>query len=144
MLRRLAWSTLLAIALPGPAVVASEAPPAEGTASGAVARGALLYRIHCRSCHGDEACGHGPLAELLTVAPSDLTALTPADSDFPDEEVHRVIDGREQVRAHGAREMPVWGLSFQEAGRDSDQEPDVRARIDDLVAYLRSIQKRVE
>jgi len=38
--------------------------------------------------------------------------------------------------------MPVWGLSFQEPGRDSDQERQTREQIRDLVAYLESIQTK--
>jgi hypothetical protein len=41
---------------------------------------------------------------------------------------------------HGAREMPVWGHTFQDRDRDNDQEPEVAERIKDLVAFVQSIQ----
>jgi hypothetical protein len=83
------------------------------------------------------------MSKLLRVRPANLTNLSRKnDGSFPAEEVRDAIDGREEVRSHGMREMPVWGLSFQEQERDSDQEREVRGQIDDLVAYLRSIQKK--
>ncbi len=51
-----------------------------------------------------------------------------------------MIDGRTEVKAHGSREMPIWGFSFQDPGRTDDQETEVRERILDLVEYLKTIQ----
>ena len=122
-------------------LAASPGPAAGAAADGEAARGRLLFRIHCASCHGVSAHGDGSVAEFLKVPPSDLTRIAPAkDGSFPAERLERTIDGREEVVAHGQREMPVWGLSFQVAGRDSDQEREVETRIRELVAYLRSIQ----
>lgn len=102
----------------------------------------MLYRIHCASCHGSDARGGGPVAEMLTVPPPDLSRLRdPEEKGFPAERVRRAIDGRSQIAAHGKREMPVWGLSFQVAGLDRNQEPEVAERLDRLVDYLRSIQR---
>lgn len=107
----------------------------------AVERGELLYRVHCRSCHGAEATGAGPMAELLKIQPTDLTRIAErSGNEFRQDVVYTKIDGREDIRGHGSREMPVWGLSFQSVGLDSSQEADVRLRIRDLVAYLESIQ----
>lgn len=103
--------------------------------------GQVLYRVHCLNCHGDDGKGEGPLAIVLTIEPADLTLLRQKNGGvFPDERAAATIDGREEVRAHGKRDMPVWGLSFQDRGRDSDQEEDVRQKIRDLVAYLKTIQ----
>jgi mono/diheme cytochrome c family protein len=114
---------------------------AQTTGAEAAARGKVTYRIYCRNCHGAEATGDGPLAELLTVAPSDLTRITARhDGEFPEEWMKRVIDGREVVRGHGMREMPVWGLSFRDPSNPGNQEEEVGARIDQLIAYLKSIQ----
>ena len=44
--------------------------------------------------------------------------------------------------AHGPSDMPVWGLSFQDPGKDTNQEPMVEARIRDLVAYLATLQDK--
>lgn len=108
-------------------------------------RGALLFQIHCASCHGLEARGDGPVSEDLRVAPADLTnLLARSDSgvpEFPAERLRLVIDGRNDVRGHGSRAMPVWGLTFQDAGRDSSQEEMVFEKIADLVEYLRTLQE---
>jgi hypothetical protein len=100
-----------------------------------------MYQVFCSNCHGSEARGDGPTAEHLTVRPADLTRLSAGNGGtFPAEQVHEQIDGRTELPGHGRRQMPIWGLSFQEPGFDGDQEPMVRARIAYLVAYLETIQ----
>lgn len=113
-------------------------------AEDAVARGEFLYRAHCAACHGGEARGDGPVAPDLRTPPSDLTRLRDDGGSFPAEQVHRVIDGRELASGHGSREMPIWGLTFQQTGLAREQEHEVSGRIDDLVEYLDSIQRAVE
>lgn len=105
------------------------------------ARGRTSYRIYCQNCHGKDAKGDGPIAELLKSQPADLTGLAARnDGEFPADEIYETIDGRNEVRAHGSREMPIWGFSFQDPSRDEDQEAEVREKIRDLVAYLLTIQ----
>jgi len=58
--------------------------------------------------------------------------------------VYRTVDGRELVRGHGSREMPLWGFFFQieEGANGSPEKVDlVRGRIWQLVYYLESIQE---
>ncbi len=134
----LAALSMLVVSVP-----ASEPQSSEESADDAMraARGRTTYRIYCRNCHGADGVGDGPIAELLKVKPSDLTRITENhDGVFPAEEIHTVIDGRTEVRGHGSREMPIWGIAFQERNRDTDQEGEVRERISDLVAFLASIQ----
>ncbi len=104
-----------------------------------VASGAVLYKVHCAACHGKDAKGQGPMAEILKVAPRDLTTLE--EEKVSDSQLIASIDGRGTVRGHGSSEMPVWGLSFREIGRDTPQEAMVRDRIRDLVCYLRTLQR---
>jgi len=105
-------------------------------------RGRDLYRIYCRNCHGDTGQGDGPMAEVLTIQPKDLTRLSrDHDGEFPTDDVHATIDGRDDVLAHGSNKMPVWGLAFQQFDTDIDQERQVQARILQLMEYLKSIQK---
>jgi len=109
----------------------------------AAARGKTTYRVYCSNCHGREARGDGKLAELLKVKPADLTQIARRNGGaFPEEEIHRVIDGREPVEGHGRQEMPVWGLTFQDPARDNTQEEEVTTRIRELVTFLKSIQER--
>ncbi|MDX1501993.1 MAG: hypothetical protein R3325_06490 [Thermoanaerobaculia bacterium] len=85
------------------------------------------------------------MAEVLKKTPPDLTAIARRrDGAFSSEEVARIIDGRAEIRSHGGREMPVWGASFQELGRDDDRETEIAAKIAALVAWLRSIQEPPE
>ena len=109
------------------------------------ARGRTSYRVYCQACHGERGKGDGPVAQALKVPPTDLTQISARNGDrFPVEEVYKSIDGRTEIRAHGPSEMPVWGFSFQDPGRSDNQEPEIRERILDLVAYLKSIQQRDE
>lgn len=105
-------------------------------------RGETLYRIHCQNCHGEDATGGGPIAEVLTVKPADLTRIRERhDGTFPRERIAAIIDGREEVPAHGSREMPIWGASLIDRGRTDPQEDEVRATLMALVDYLETIQK---
>lgn len=72
--------------------------------------GADLFRFHCASCHGIDAIGDGPLGEVLTIPPANLTVLA-AENDgvFPLARVLERIDGTVNVKAHGDA-MPVFGL----------------------------------
>jgi len=106
----------------------------------AVRRGRVLYGIYCQTCHGEEARGDGPLAEHLKVQPTNLRELGSRVGGYSEALLEHVIDGREEVRGHGTREMPVWGIGFREPGLVGDQEREIEGRIEDLVAYILSIQ----
>ena len=146
---RLALAALAGVGLLafGLAARGADPPPAREThvmvlrEPARIEAGRRSFRTYCASCHGESAKGDGPVARDLKVRPSDLTALAKANGgEFPDGQVYRAIDGRAVVRGHGPRDMPVWGLNFQERGRDADQTREVQERIRDLLAYLRSIQ----
>lgn len=125
-------------------VLSTLLPPAAlgGPPTDELPRGERLYRVHCLNCHGPQARGDGPMAQVLKKQPPDLTLITARnDGVFPREQVHQSIDGRLRVRSHGLREMPVWGLSFQVRGLDGDQEQEVQERLRALVSYLESIQR---
>ncbi|MCA8880199.1 MAG: c-type cytochrome [Rhodobacteraceae bacterium] len=108
------------------------------------ANGQVLYSRHCSQCHGPDAKGNGPMAEILAIAPPDLTQLAAHnDGVFPTEAVARQIDGRAPILAHGG-EMPVFGPFF--GGDDivvplpSGQPMMTSLAIADLLAFLESIQ----
>lgn len=106
--------------------------------------GAVLYADFCSVCHGASGQGDGPMAEALTVPPSDLTRLG-AGGDFPLLDVARQIDGRDPLLAHGG-EMPLFGVWFEGDGADVAMQgpggqPVLLSRpIADLIAYLMEIQ----
>lgn len=129
---------VVALAASAPAVAQDQ--PQEGI------DGARLYRQHCASCHGATGMGDGPIAEKLKVSPPALATLARQNAGtFPAEYVYHIIDGRDSRRAHGGRDMPVWGTyyGFQaqwESRNKANTEEVVRQRISALVDYLDSIQ----
>jgi mono/diheme cytochrome c family protein len=122
------------------AVAGSAADPPV-TADARVERGAESFRVYCANCHGLAGKGDGPTAAYLTIEPGDLTRIAERNGGkFPESRVREVIDGRTSLRGHGTREMPIWGLAFQRWDLDAGQEDEVASKIDDLVAYVASIQ----
>jgi mono/diheme cytochrome c family protein len=106
--------------------------------------GANLYQQFCASCHGIDGQGNGPVAPVLKGHVTDLTRIAARDGgEFPTEDVRWVIDGRSDRRAHGTREMPVWGRQLYDSRKSGDAAARARAdaSIDTLVRYLASIQR---
>lgn len=108
------------------------------------AAGKSVYDQNCAVCHGREAKGDGGAVSLLTVKPADLTQIAKrAGGEFPFWKVYRVIDGREDIKGHGTRDMPIWGAEFRsQAGSNSTAEAQTRGRVLELVYYLQSIQTK--
>ena len=111
--------------------------------------GEIEYMANCASCHGPSGAGDGPVAEVLTTKPSDLTKITAQYSGvYPADEVYRVINGLKMINPHGSREMPVWGPRYWESAgersatvpHDVDMQAMVHGRITALVQYIESIQ----
>ena len=141
-LLELLLASMVVIAL-GTLTVAARTAESELSRTEQAARGKVTYRVYCRSCHGVEGHGDGTLAPLLKVPVPDVTTLARrAGGEFPEDRVTAAIDGREEVAAHGPRDMPVWGDALgsadDENGRD---EGEVRQKIRELVAFLASIQE---
>ncbi len=115
--------------------------PAAGAgahADEAVIKGRRLYLEYCASCHGLTGEGDGPVARALSTPPANLRLLADRfGNPLPEDQVARFIDGRADVKAHGPRDMPVWGRRFYAETHDQGA---VRAMIGDLAAYLQSIQ----
>lgn len=104
------------------------------------AGGRFQYQTHCAVCHGVTGVGDGRMAGDLLVRPSNLTLLAKKNGgSFPFWEVYRVIDGREEVEAHGSRAMPVWGAWFHVT---EGSELLAVGRILELIHYLKSIQEK--
>ena len=94
---------------------------------------------YCATCHGTSGTGDGPLRASLKTAPSDLTALARRNGGaFPRAQVLAFVEGTGRaIPAHGATEMPLWGSIF----RWLDSEAGTRARLNNLVAYVESLQQ---
>ena len=103
------------------------------------------YDSNCVACHGNNLKG-GAYVDFLKVTPPDLTLLSKKNGGvFPLERVYNVIDGRQEVKGHGPRDMPVWGDYFaaeKTGASKSAKEQDVAARIEALVVYLQSLQAK--
>lgn len=103
------------------------------------------YLNSCAVCHGDDATGNGPLAEIMTVPVPDLTKISAAnEGKFPMLQVIQTIDGRSGTRGHGYP-MPIWGsrMKAEMSGEMGDYgaELAVRGRILSIALYLESIQQ---
>lgn len=110
------------------------------------AMGKPLYEDNCMVCHGLKGKGDGPMVTfgLLSIPAADLTQLSRRNGgQFPFWRIYRVIDGREDVKGHGAREMPIWGDEFRmDAGSSAMLQTQVRGQLLALVYYLQSLQEK--
>jgi mono/diheme cytochrome c family protein len=105
------------------------------------------YEANCVVCHGAKGKGDGPFNDSLKVRAPDLTVLSKTnDGLFPVNRVLEVIDGRNQVKGHGTREMPIWGDVYNvQAAPQFDDYPYnaalfVWARTLALIDYLNRLQ----
>jgi mono/diheme cytochrome c family protein len=99
------------------------------------------YRQYCSSCHGADGGGKGPVTPYLSVKVPDLTLLKKKNNGtYPLDRVMSVIDGRRIVRAHGDREMPVWGEVFK---KEQDRYPELttllKAKM--IAEYVGTLQR---
>lgn len=102
--------------------------------------GEQLYARFCASCHGASGQGDGVVAKSLSVMVPDLTRIARRQGGmFPEEQVRRIIDGRDTRPPHGNRTMPVWGYEFSSHGGGTEGKTDVM--VQRLTDYLRSMQK---
>ena len=109
-----------------------------------IAGGELEYQNYCAVCHGVDARGQGIMSKFLILRPADLTQLAKKNGgSFPFWQVYRTIDGREVIRGHGTREMPIWGDRFRVQAGDNDAGSRAQAagRVLGLVFYLQHIQE---
>lgn len=117
-------------------------------ADGPVDIGKSEYDSACAVCHGLTGKGNGYMATQLKTRVSDLTTLARNNNGvFPFDRVYQVIDGRQEVKAHGTREMPIWGKAFNlqtsiyfENYPPHDMESSARSRILALTEYLYRLQ----
>ena len=106
--------------------------------------GAQLFGFHCASCHGVEAKGDGPLGEMLTVPPPDLTTLMTRNAGaFPIGDVLRKVDGTVEVQGHGGP-MPVFGFIL-DGPSEAVLTPDgtevvAPVGLVDIATWLKSVQ----
>ena len=100
-----------------------------------------LFEFYCASCHGRDGRGGGPVAPAMRTPPPDLTTIARrVGGSFPRARVEGYVRSDEDAsRAHGSREMPVWGPIFLAL---DPSDTLTKIRIDNVVAYLESLQVR--
>jgi mono/diheme cytochrome c family protein len=114
-----------------------------------LAVGKREYDANCAACHGPAGEGDGPKAGTGREHAADLTTLAQRNGGFfPFARVYEFIDGRRLVKAHGTREMPVWGLGYRAEAAEyyarapANAEAHVRSRILALTEYVYRLQAR--
>ena len=140
---------LFGIGLSMAAVSSLAGPAGQGAKSAADEQGQVtpfvgsdLFRNYCAVCHGTSARGDGPLADKMKRRPPDLTQFSIQNGGtFPASMVSSIIDGRRPVAGHGGPDMPVWGDAFK-SSQAGGNEAAVKARIDELVRYLETLQQK--
>ena len=104
------------------------------------------FDANCASCHGKDGRGHGEALYVIPgIKPPDLTQLTRSNGGvFPAERVYQSIDGRAGIPAHSRTDMPFWGTTLQQEGKEftPESEAKVKARISNMVSYIESIQEK--
>jgi mono/diheme cytochrome c family protein len=105
---------------------------------GAAPSGSDLFYNNCAACHGRDGKGNGPMGQVLTIRPADLTIIAKkTGGTFPAAKIYQLIDGRSpEVRGHGGPDMPVWGEVFAPRGTSAS----VKDRINALVKYIETLQ----
>ena len=109
--------------------------------------GGLEYQDNCARCHGADATGNGIEMHKAGYYPKDLTHISRNHGGkFPRQEFYDIIDGGKRLPGHYDFDspMPLWGLSFQLKGKEYSKESEaaVKRRIDSLLDYLESIQRK--
>ena len=99
-----------------------------------------LFREYCAVCHGTDGKVGGPAAAALKMKPADLTLISRKNGGkYPEIRVQRVINGEDDVMAHGSRDMPIWGQIFRHMNSNEDLGS---VRIYNLVKYIEQIQAK--
>lgn len=133
MIRRSLLGAVLSIVLLG-----------TGAAAGTEGKDApeRLYLRYCSACHGADGEGGGPLAELLQVAPTDLTRFAQKNGGvFPFRSVLRAMDGRTTDRVHGGSAMPVWGDVFSPpSSATMDEQLQAYGKMFLITFHIESLQ----
>jgi len=107
------------------------------------------YTNNCAVCHGTSGRGDGPAAEFLITRPTNLASIAKRNGGvFPFARVYAVIDGTQETKGHGTREMPIWGSEFSAKawkdmyflGTEGVDVSIVQGRIVALIGYIHGLQ----
>ena len=104
------------------------------------ASGQEMFNTYCAVCHGTSGRGDGPASSEFKIPPANLTLLAKNhNGTFPEAYVSQVIQtGPRDAKAHGSKDMPVWGRLFASLG----DEATVKLRVHNLTTYIESLQAK--
>lgn len=112
--------------------------------STSAASGQEMFNAYCAACHGKDAKGDGPAVPALKAPPPDLTTLSQRHGGkFPADYVAAVLhNGVPEAKAHGSKDMPVWGPLFGSIGGSPGPGASQQAslRIYNVSRYIESLQ----
>ncbi len=123
--------------------LAMTAPPASPLSAEAKRDfdGRALFEANCAACHGLTGERDGTVAATLGKKFEPLATLAKRNGGvFPEDHVRRIIDGREELRAHQKDAMPVWGTYFRMRHDGIAPDASTETIIQFLVEYVKSIQ----
>lgn len=102
--------------------------------------GQEMFNTYCAVCHGTSGKGDGPASSEFKIPPANLTLLAKNhNGTFPEAYVSEVIlTGPRDAKAHGSKDMPVWGSLFGHLG----DEATVKLRIHNLTTYIGTLQAK--
>jgi hypothetical protein len=107
------------------------------------ASGEEMYISYCAACHGTSGKGDGPAASEFKTPPTNLTIICPKSQcgQFPSGYIAQVIEnGPQDAKAHGSKDMPVWGSLFRSLHSTSSTDSMVKLRINNLSKYIETLQ----
>lgn len=131
----LLFGATFAMAQDGSKTIKKEPIPMTSAASGQE-----MFNTYCAVCHGKSGKGDGPAATEFKIPPANLTLLAKNhNGTFPSAYVSEVIlTGPRDAKAHGSKDMPVWGKLFSALGDDAT----VKLRIRNLSEYIGTLQEK--
>jgi len=109
------------------------------------------YEQKCTICHGALGKGDGAYSEMLTKRATDLTVLSKKNGGvFPFARVFEIIEGTHELKAHGTRDMPIWGKEYRSSkyydyylhDPEMDRSYFARSRILALTEYIYRLQAK--
>jgi mono/diheme cytochrome c family protein len=112
--------------------------PPEGSRAAQAMKGKAHFDKYCSTCHGSDT--KGLKIDSFALQPADLTIIQAKRrlNEFPILEIARIIDGRNMPKAHGIRNMPVWGEVF--STQEHLDEKQIKGKLGEIIAYLMTIQ----
>ncbi|MHB1142016.1 MAG: c-type cytochrome [Sulfuricaulis sp.] len=109
------------------------------------------YEQKCTICHGPLGKGDGAYSVMLKKHATDLTTLSKKNGGvFPFARVFETIEGTHELKAHGTRDMPIWGKEYRSSkyyddylhDPESDRSYFARSRILALTEYIYRLQAK--